>query len=110
LKSLTDERFKKYKLLINKPKANDGLGRMIIQIIDDFTTKHTHKAVSVPFMNLSDLSSAIKYCSAVIGNNSDSIVIAPRFKAPVINIGKKDKRYCKKLQQGRYFPKSLLSA
>ncbi|MCD4675529.1 MAG: UDP-N-acetylglucosamine 2-epimerase, partial [Desulfobacula sp.] len=88
LQSLADERLKKFKLLFNKPKAG-GLGKMIIQMIDNFTINHPDRTVSVPFMNLPDLSCAIKHCSALVGNDSDSIIIAPSFKTPVINIGEK---------------------
>ncbi|MCD4719761.1 MAG: UDP-N-acetylglucosamine 2-epimerase [Desulfobacula sp.] len=86
LESLADERLEKFKILFNKPKAN-GLGKMIIQMIEDFTLNHPGKTISLPFMNLPDLSCAIKYSSALVGNDSDSIIIAPSFKTPVINIG-----------------------
>ncbi|MDM8536170.1 UDP-N-acetylglucosamine 2-epimerase, partial [Desulfobacterales bacterium HSG17] len=88
LDTLSMEQFKKFKLLFNKPKAI-GLGKMIIQSIDDFIANNPDMTISIPYMNLSDLSCAIKYCSVVIGNNSDSIVIAPSFKTPVVNIGDK---------------------
>lgn len=86
LESLTDERLKSFKLLFNKPKAN-GLGKIIIQMIDTFTLEHPDKAISIPFMNLSDLSRAIKYSSALVGNSSENIIIASSFKTPVVNIG-----------------------
>jgi GDP/UDP-N,N'-diacetylbacillosamine 2-epimerase (hydrolysing) len=88
LDSLSHEKLKNFKLLFNKPKT-DGLGKMIIQMIDNFITQNWGKASSLSNMNLSDLSNAIKYCSAVVGNDLNSITIAPGFRTPVINITSK---------------------
>ncbi|MCP3876388.1 MAG: UDP-N-acetylglucosamine 2-epimerase (hydrolyzing) [Desulfobacteraceae bacterium] len=86
LESLNDDRLKNFKLIFNKPEP-DGLGKMIVQMIDAFADDHPNRTVSFPFMNLNDFSCALKYCSALVGNSSEGMIISPSFKTPVINIG-----------------------
>ncbi|MBU1341869.1 MAG: UDP-N-acetylglucosamine 2-epimerase (hydrolyzing) [Proteobacteria bacterium] len=86
LKSLTHDRLKNFKLVFNKPKET-GLGKLLTQMIDKFTIIQPHRTISFPFMELPDLSCAIKYCSVLIGNSAQAMSIAPCFKTPVINIG-----------------------
>ncbi|NOX35720.1 MAG: UDP-N-acetylglucosamine 2-epimerase (hydrolyzing) [Deltaproteobacteria bacterium] len=90
LESLDDGRLDSFRLLFNKPKAS-GLGKMIIRMIDDFTLNTGGRAVSLPFMSLPDLSRAIKYCSAMVGNSSEGLVMAPSFKTPVVDLGDRQK-------------------
>ena len=86
LNSLADKRLASFRLVFNKPEPS-GLGKMIIQMINDFTLNSKGRAVSFPSMSLPDLSRAIKYCSAMVGNSPEGIIMAPSFKTPVIDIG-----------------------
>ncbi len=91
LDTLNSEELKEYKLIFNKP-ASDGFGRMINQMIDDFTLLHPNRAISsLPNMNLNDFSRTLKYCAALIGNSSKGMILASNFKKPVINIGNRQK-------------------
>lgn len=90
LNSLAVEQLKNFKLVFNKPKA-EGLGKMMIRMIDEFSLDHPGRTISLPFMELKDLNCAIKYCSVLVGNGSHSMIIAPCHKTPVINIGDRQK-------------------
>lgn len=92
LSALTEDRFKDFKIIITKANA-DTNGRIINQMVDDFTRMNSDKVAS--FLNMGQLRylSAMKYASVVIGNSSSGILEAPAFKVPVVNIGKR--------QQGR---------
>ncbi len=86
LTSLTSDGLKDYQLLFNRAEQK-GLGKMINTMIDDFMIDEADRAFSLPDMNLTDLSCAVRYCSAVIGNSSQVLTIAPTLKKPMVNIG-----------------------
>jgi len=90
LNSLIDEQLENYKLVFNKPKP-DGLGKMIIRMIDEFSLDHPGRVVCLPSMDLQDLGCSIKHCSALVGNDSAGIIISPGHKKPMINIGGRQK-------------------
>ena len=77
-------------LIFTKANADVG-GRAINNMIDDYVTKRSEKAIS--FMSLGQLRylSALHYVDAIIGNSSSGIVEAPTFKVPSINIGNRQK-------------------
>jgi GDP/UDP-N,N'-diacetylbacillosamine 2-epimerase (hydrolysing) len=73
-------------------KANsDTDGRIINQMIDEYTSINNHK--SIGFMSLGQLRylSSLQYVDAVVGNSSSGIVEAPSFKITTINIGDRQK-------------------
>lgn len=73
-------------------KANaDTSGRVINKMIDFYVNKNSNKAVAFTSMGQLRYLSAMKYCTAVIGNSSSGIIEAPSFYKPVINIGDRQK-------------------
>ncbi|MFH2093074.1 MAG: UDP-N-acetylglucosamine 2-epimerase [Pseudomonadota bacterium] len=86
LNTLTDPLLSKYQLLFNTPEER-GLGKIISRMIEQFCHHYPNRTVVRSAMNLTDISHAIKYCSAVIGNSPEAFVMAPTFKKPVINLG-----------------------
>ena len=73
-------------------KSNSDLnGKIINQMIDDYTNKNSKK--SVAFISLGQLKylSSLQYVDAVVGNSSSGIIEAPSFKIGTINIGDRQK-------------------
>lgn len=73
-------------LIFTKPNA-DTNGRIIIKMIDEYTLKNSHKAIS--FVSLGQLRylSAMQFIDGIIGNSSSGLIEAPSFKIGTINIG-----------------------
>src|SRR5690606_12277277 len=64
-------------------KANaDTNGRVINRMIDDYVAKHPEKSVAFVSMGQLRYLSAMKYCTAVVGNSSSGIIEAPSFHKP----------------------------
>jgi UDP-hydrolysing UDP-N-acetyl-D-glucosamine 2-epimerase len=73
-------------------KANaDTNGRVINKMIDAYGSKNPEKAVAYISMGQLRYLSAMKYCTAVVGNSSSGIIEAPSFNKPAINIGDRQK-------------------
>lgn len=73
-------------------KANsDTDGRIINQMIDDYVSKNTHKAISFASLGQLRYLSALQYVDAVVGNSSSGLLEAPCFKIATINIGDRQK-------------------
>ncbi len=73
-------------------KANaDTNGRVINKMIDAYVNKNSKKAVAYNSLGQLRYLSAMKHCSAVVGNSSSGIIEAPSFNKPVINIGDRQK-------------------
>ena len=74
------------KFIFTKPNA-DTEGRIIIQMIDEYVSKNSHK--SVAFISLGQLRylSALQFVDGVVGNSSSGLAEAPTFKIGTINIG-----------------------
>jgi UDP-hydrolysing UDP-N-acetyl-D-glucosamine 2-epimerase len=88
LKALIDSNDKK----IIFTKANtDTEGKLINNMIDKFVAANPKKAISYSSMGQLKYLSAMKYCSAVIGNSSSGIIEAPSLKVPTINVGDRQK-------------------
>ena len=69
-------------------KSNSDLnGKIINQMIDDYTNRNSKK--SIGFISLGQLKylSSLQYVDAVVGNSSSGIIEAPSFKIGTINIG-----------------------
>ena len=86
LNTLTDPLLSKYKILFNTPEEQ-GLGKIIARMIEGFCRQYPNRTIVQSAMNLTDISHAIKYCSAIIGNSSEAFVMAPTLKKPAVNLG-----------------------
>ncbi len=78
------------KTIFTNPNA-DTEGRIIIQMIDDYVSKNSHKAVA--FVSLGQLRylSAMQFVDGVVGNSSSGLAEAPSFKIGTIDIGDRQK-------------------
>ncbi|MFZ5969488.1 MAG: UDP-N-acetylglucosamine 2-epimerase [Bacillota bacterium] len=73
-------------------KANsDTDGRIINQMIDEYSKKNKEKAVGFTSMGQIRYLSSMKYADAVVGNSSSGIIEAPAFNIPTVNIGDRQK-------------------
>lgn len=73
-------------------KANsDTDGRIINQMIDEYTAANSHKSVAFTSMGQLRYLSALQYMDAVVGNSSSGIAEAPSFKIGTVNIGDRQK-------------------
>ena len=73
-------------------KANsDTDGRVINQLIDDYTQLNPDKTLAFTSMGQLRYLSTMKIATAVIGNSSSGIIEAPSFKVPTVNIGDRQK-------------------
>ena len=74
------------KFIFTKPNA-DTEGRVIIEMIDDYVSLNSSKAVA--FLNLGQKRylSAMQFVDGVVGNSSSGLTEAPSFKIGTINIG-----------------------
>lgn len=89
----------KYQLLFTLPNS-DTDGRIIISLINDFVEKDRAHRCAVPSLGKKRYYSALKYCSAVVGNSSSGLGEAPSFHIPTLNIGDR--------QAGRARAKSII--
>jgi GDP/UDP-N,N'-diacetylbacillosamine 2-epimerase (hydrolysing) len=78
------------KFIFTKPNS-DTDGRIIIQMIDEYVFKNSHKAISFTSMGQLNYLSAMQFVDAVVGNSSSGIIEAPSFKKPTVNIGDRQK-------------------
>ncbi|RXK05026.1 UDP-N-acetylglucosamine 2-epimerase [Halarcobacter bivalviorum] len=73
-------------------KANsDTDGRVINQMIDEYVSKNSKKAVCFTSLGQLRYLSALQYIDAVVGNSSSGLLEAPSFKIGTINIGDRQK-------------------
>lgn len=86
------DKYENTSIIFTKPNA-DTDGRIIIQMIDEYVSKNSSKAVAFTSLGQLRYLSAMQYMDAVIGNSSSGLVEVPSFKIPTINIGDR--------QQGR---------
>lgn len=83
-----------YKLLFTLPNS-DTDGRVIISLIQKYVAEHSENAHAITSLGKKRYYSALRYCSAVIGNSSSGLVEAPSFHVPTLNIGDRQKGRCK---------------
>ena len=81
LVELDDTRF-----IFTKPNA-DTEGRIIIQMIDDYVSKNSHKAAAFVSLGQRRYLSAMQFMDGVVGNSSSGLAEVPTFKIGTINIG-----------------------
>ena len=84
------DEFTKYKVIFTLPNS-DTDGRIIIQMIHEYVSKHPDRCMSVPSLGLKRYLSALKYVNAVIGNSSSGIIEVPSFGIPTLDIGDRQK-------------------
>lgn len=84
------DEFKDLKIIFTKANS-DNDGRIINKMIEDYANKNKEKAIAFASMGQLKYLSAMKYCSAVVGNSSSGIVEAPSLKVPTVNIGDRQK-------------------
>ena len=89
LKAL-DEINKDYQLLFTLPNS-DTDGRIIIKLINDFVCQEPSRRYAISSLGKKRYYTALKYCSAVIGNSSSGLAEAPSFHKPTLNIGDRQK-------------------
>jgi GDP/UDP-N,N'-diacetylbacillosamine 2-epimerase (hydrolysing) len=86
-------------IIFTKPNA-DTDGRIIIKLIDEYVSEHSHARSFVSLGQLLYLS-ALQFADIVVGNSSSGLIEAPSFKKATINIGDR--------QRGRIFAESVIS-
>jgi len=73
-------------------KANsDTDGRVINQMIDEYVSKNSNKAIGFTSLGQLRYLSALQFVDAVVGNSSSGLTEAPSFKIGTINIGDRQK-------------------
>lgn len=70
---------------------SDTDGRVINQMIDDFVSINSHKAIGFTSLGQLRYLSALQYVDAVVGNSSSGLAEAPSFSIGTINIGDRQK-------------------
>lgn len=81
--------YTQYQIILTKANS-DSDGRVINQMIDEYTRQHKNAYGFVSLGKIRYLS-MLKYCKFVIGNSSSGIIEAPSFAIPTVNIGDRQK-------------------
>ena len=79
-----------FKIIFTMPNS-DADSRIISEHIKEFVAKYPDDSVAVVSLGKKRYYSALKYCTAVIGNSSSGIYEAPSFHVPTLNIGDRQK-------------------
>lgn len=93
------DKFPDFKVLITKSNSDAG-GMNINSQIDDYAAKNSNRVFTCFSLGQLRYLSAMKHCSAVVGNSSSGIWEAPALKVPTVNIGAR--------QQGRHREISII--
>lgn len=73
-------------------KSNsDTDGRIINQLIDEYTSKNSNKSIGITSLGQLNYLSCLQYIDFIIGNSSSGLLEAPSFKIGTINIGNRQK-------------------
>ena len=73
-------------------KSNsDTDGRIINQLIDEYTSKNLNKSIGITSLGQLNYLSCLQYIDFIIGNSSSGLLEAPSFKIGTINIGNRQK-------------------
>ncbi len=79
-----------WKVLFTMPNSDTG-GETVARIIRDWASQHPDNVKAVASLGRIRYYSALRYCSASIGNSSSGLIEAPTFGVPTINIGDRQK-------------------
>jgi GDP/UDP-N,N'-diacetylbacillosamine 2-epimerase (hydrolysing) len=83
-------------------KTNSDLnGKVINQMIDQYTKKYSKKSIAFSSLGQLRYLSALQFVDAVVGNSSSGLIEVPSFKIATINIGDR--------QKGRIKAKSVIN-
>jgi UDP-N-acetylglucosamine 2-epimerase (non-hydrolysing) len=85
--------YKDYNMLFTFPNADDG-GKEIIHSINNYSRKHSERALAIPSLGQEKYFSALACCDLVVGNSSSGIIEAPSAGVPSINIGERQLNRC----------------
>lgn len=84
------EYYPDYRVLFTKPNSDTG-GYIISNLVDEYVKRHPKQAIACTSLGQVRYLSAMRLCSAVIGNSSSGIIEAPVFNKPTVNIGNRQK-------------------
>lgn len=84
------DEFKDYNIIFTKSNA-DSDGRIINEMIDEYTAKNDTRVKSYFSLGQKRYLSTLKIAKVVIGNSSSGIVEAPVLSVPTVNIGNRQK-------------------
>lgn len=84
------DEFKDYNVIFTKSNA-DSDGRIINEMIDEYTAKNNTRVRSYFSLGQKRYLSTLKIAKVVIGNSSSGIVEAPVLSVPTVNIGNRQK-------------------
>ncbi len=79
-----------FMIIFTMPNS-DADSRIIADLIKSFVLKHPNESIAEVSLGKKRYYSALKYCSAVVGNSSSGIYEAPSFHVPTLNIGDRQK-------------------
>lgn len=79
-----------FKIIFTMPNS-DADSRIIADLIKSFVQKHPTESIAEVSLGKKRYYSALKHCSAVVGNSSSGIYEAPSFHVPTLNIGDRQK-------------------
>ena len=85
-----EDYLKSFKIIFTMPNS-DADSRIIADTINGFVMKHPKECIAEVSLGKRRYYSALKYCSAVVGNSSSGIYEAPSFHVPTLNIGDRQK-------------------
>lgn len=78
------------RVIFTMPNSDTG-GRVIVDAITAFCTKHQNRSVSFKSLGAIRYLSVMKYVAAVVGNSSSGLLEVPSFGIPTLNIGDRQK-------------------
>jgi UDP-hydrolysing UDP-N-acetyl-D-glucosamine 2-epimerase len=93
------DEFPALSVLITKSNADAG-GRVLNTMVDAYATANVKRVAASTSLGRLNYLSAMRHCSAVVGNSSSGIVEAPAMGVPTVNIGSR--------QQGRLKASSVI--
>ena len=94
------DRHEELRIIFTKANA-DTDGRIINEMIDDFSSKNKNRCAAYTSLGQLRYLSAVRQCCAVVGNSSSGIIEVPSFGIPTVNIGDR--------QRGRVCAESVIS-
>jgi UDP-N-acetylglucosamine 2-epimerase (non-hydrolysing)/GDP/UDP-N,N'-diacetylbacillosamine 2-epimerase (hydrolysing) len=96
---LAIDNFENFRVIFTMPNS-DTDSRIIMDLIKDYTSKNSKRAVWFTSLGMTRYLSLLQYIGAVVGNSSSGILEVPSFHIPTLNIGDR--------QKGRIAAKSVI--
>ena len=78
------------RVIFTMPNSDTG-GQVIVDAINRFVSKNSHRAVAYKSLGVVRYLSVMRQVAAVVGNSSSGIVEVPSFGIPTLNIGDRQK-------------------